>query len=141
MITASTKSITNETSKKFGMKKNRLIPLFMILVFMVGTVKSQTVDLSPEILKFEPFIWLSEIPEDCPFEPSGEFDRIKFLGQKSGYRFDMPGFKPNEHYTREMKRYGILPQSFNLETDAIDVYETDQKYWESLWHIKHPKNK
>ena len=50
-------------------------------------------------------------------------------------RFDMPGFKPNEHYVREMKRFGILPQSFDLAKDAIDVYETDRKYWESMWHL------
>jgi len=48
-------------------------------------------------------------------------------------RFDMPGFKPNEHYVREMKRYGVLPQSFDLQKDRIDVYETDRKYWRSMW--------
>ncbi|MHC4496309.1 MAG: HzsA-related protein, partial [Planctomycetota bacterium] len=26
-------------------------------------------------------------------------------------RFDMPGFRPNEHYVREMKRYGIIANS------------------------------
>jgi hypothetical protein len=48
-------------------------------------------------------------------------------------RFDMPQFKPHPAYLREMKRYGILP----IDTPAdkkIDPYETDRKYWESLWH-------
>jgi len=49
-------------------------------------------------------------------------------------RFDMPGFKPNKHYVREMKRYGILPGDFDLKTDEIDVYETDREYWASFWH-------
>ncbi|NLF73101.1 MAG: hypothetical protein GX575_29035 [Candidatus Anammoximicrobium sp.] len=49
-------------------------------------------------------------------------------------RFDMPGFRPNEHYVRELKRYGILPPEFDPATDAIDVYETDRAYWRSLWH-------
>ena len=49
-------------------------------------------------------------------------------------RFDMPGFTPNEHYVREMKRYGVLPASFDLEKDPIDVYATDRAYWESFWH-------
>ena len=31
-------------------------------------------------------------------------------------------------------RYGILPESFDPESDPIDVYETDRAYWESLWH-------
>ena len=48
-------------------------------------------------------------------------------------RFDMPGFKPNAQYVREMKRYGILPASFDLARDPIDVYQTDRAYWESMW--------
>jgi hypothetical protein len=49
-------------------------------------------------------------------------------------RFDMPGFRPNEHYVRELKRYGVLPAAFDPVKDAIDVYETDRAYWRSLWH-------
>ncbi|MHC4201515.1 MAG: HzsA-related protein, partial [Planctomycetota bacterium] len=48
-------------------------------------------------------------------------------------RFDMPGFRPNEHYVREMKRFGVLPGSFDLAEDPIDCYETDMKYWASFW--------
>ncbi|MFH1266658.1 MAG: LamG-like jellyroll fold domain-containing protein, partial [Planctomycetota bacterium] len=50
-------------------------------------------------------------------------------------RFDMPGFKPNEHYVREMKRYGVLPASFDLGKDPIDVYATDDAYFRSFWHV------
>ena len=49
-------------------------------------------------------------------------------------RFDMPDFKPNEHYVREMKRYGVLAESFDLSRDPIDVYATDDAYWRSMWH-------
>jgi hypothetical protein len=49
-------------------------------------------------------------------------------------RFDMPGFRPNRHYMREMKRYGVLPADFDPAKDPIDVYETDRAYWRSLWH-------
>jgi hypothetical protein len=49
-------------------------------------------------------------------------------------RFDMPGFKPNPVYVHEMKRFGILSKSFDLDRDKIDVYQTDQKYWKSMWH-------
>jgi hypothetical protein len=48
-------------------------------------------------------------------------------------RFATPGFKPNPQYLREMKRFEILPESFDLVQDSINVYETDQKYWRSLW--------
>jgi hypothetical protein len=49
-------------------------------------------------------------------------------------RFDMPGFRPNRHYVREMIRYGILPETFDAEADPVDVYEIDRQYWRSLWH-------
>ncbi|MCX6915555.1 MAG: hypothetical protein NT167_21335 [Verrucomicrobia bacterium] len=51
-------------------------------------------------------------------------------------RFDMPGFRPNEHYVRWMKNFGILPESFDPVKDAINPYETDKAYWRSLWY--HP---
>ena len=48
--------------------------------------------------------------------------------------YHLPDFRPNKHYIREMKRYGILPTKFDLTRDSIDVYATDQAYWQSLWH-------
>ena len=47
-------------------------------------------------------------------------------------RFDKPGFKPRPEYIREMKRYGLLPPSFDATRDPIDVYKLDRKYWQSL---------
>ncbi|MDP6633550.1 MAG: hypothetical protein QGG42_01460 [Phycisphaerae bacterium] len=49
-------------------------------------------------------------------------------------RFGTPQFKPNRQYIREMKKYGVLPDSFDPSKDKIDVFETDQKYWKSLWY-------
>jgi len=48
-------------------------------------------------------------------------------------RFDMSGFRPAPEYIREMKRFGILPTD-HKPGDPIDVYETDRKYWQSMWH-------
>ena len=48
-------------------------------------------------------------------------------------RFDMPGFRPHVQYVNQMKRYGVLPASFDAARDPIDVYETDRAYWRSLW--------
>jgi len=48
-------------------------------------------------------------------------------------RFDMPNFRPNEHYIREMKRYGILPPDADPTRRRIDPYKTDQAYWRSFW--------
>jgi hypothetical protein len=46
-------------------------------------------------------------------------------------RFDMPGFVPPAPYTREMKRYGILPP----DTDPAQPYDfraADLAYWNSF---------
>jgi len=49
-------------------------------------------------------------------------------------RFGTPRFKPNRQYIREMKKYGILPKSFDPSKDKIDGFKIDQKYWKSLWY-------
>ena len=54
--------------------------------------------------------------------------------QEKAGRYDMPGFRPNEHYVRWMKRFGVLPESFDLAKDPINPYETDKAYWRSLWY-------
>lgn len=60
-------------------------------------------------------------------------DKTKRLLEDIG-SFEMPGFKPRGAYVREMKRYGILPASFDVDRDALNVYDTDRLYFESLWH-------
>ncbi len=52
-------------------------------------------------------------------------------------RFDMPGFRPNVHYVREMQRFGILPEDHDPAA-PLDVYATDQAYWRSLWPLAVP---
>jgi hypothetical protein len=47
-------------------------------------------------------------------------------------RFDVPGFRPSTHYVRIMKDLRILKR--NLPRNAlIDVYATDEAYWQSFW--------
>ena len=48
-------------------------------------------------------------------------------------RFDMPGFRPNRHYIRELQRIGILPKTLG-PNDPIDPYAADQAYWKHFWH-------
>jgi len=47
-------------------------------------------------------------------------------------RFDMPGFRPRPEYLREMKRYGILPETFDADREAVDPYALDRRYWDSF---------
>ena len=59
--------------------------------------------------------------------------RAAKLRQEKAGRFDLPGFR-NEYYVRWMKRWDILPESFNWATDELNPFETDQAYWRSLWY-------
>ncbi|HCX88719.1 MAG TPA: hypothetical protein DG761_11910 [Gammaproteobacteria bacterium] len=45
--------------------------------------------------------------------------------------------RPSPNYIREMKRYGVLPEDFQLGRDPIDVYALDEAYWRTLWHRPH----
>jgi hypothetical protein len=47
-------------------------------------------------------------------------------------QFESPAFVPPEDYVREMKRFGILPPSFDRLRDRTDVYALDQAYWRAL---------
>jgi hypothetical protein len=47
-------------------------------------------------------------------------------------RFDLPGFRPNRYYIREMQRFGFLPRALQPR-DPIDYYAVDQAYWKSFW--------
>jgi len=51
---------------------------------MVAVIPAIT-QTGPDTLSFRPFVWKSEPPPDCPFEPSGELNGIKFMGKKSGF--------------------------------------------------------
>ncbi len=44
-------------------------------------------------------------------------------------RWDTPGWKAPPEYIREMKRHGILPESFDRDRDPLDPHEIDKKYW------------
>jgi hypothetical protein len=48
-------------------------------------------------------------------------------------RFDMPGFRPNDHYILQMQRYGILAKDLAPE-EPIDAYAADRAYWRSFWY-------
>ncbi len=46
-------------------------------------------------------------------------------------RFDMPGFRPNAHYIREMQRFGILAEDLDPKR-SINPYDVDRAYWDSF---------
>jgi hypothetical protein len=68
----------------------KINPFFFIqAVFMLSAsaAYSQLPQIKPEIVQFEPFVWESQVPDDCPFSPSERYSAIKFLGIKSGFRY------------------------------------------------------
>ena len=80
----------------------------------------------------------------CPgvFKTKGDQDYRRFLASlrhaKSRMdalsRFGTRRFKPNRQYIRELKKYGVLPESFDHAGERIDIFEMDRKYWKSLWY-------
>jgi len=47
-------------------------------------------------------------------------------------RWDTPGWKAPPEYIREMKRHGILPETFDREKDRLDPHEIDRRYWHAV---------
>ena len=45
----------------------------------------------------------------------------------------MLDFRPRAEYIREMQRFGALPADFR-PNDPIDIYEIDEKFWQSFWY-------
>lgn len=43
-------------------------------------------------------------------------------------------FVPRKEYVREMIRYGVLPPDWDFNA-PLNPYETDEKYWRSLWYV------
>jgi hypothetical protein len=56
------------------MKTVQLFPAFIYLLFLLKPVSAQIVEAIPETLRYQPFIWPSEVPENCPFEHSESFN-------------------------------------------------------------------
>ncbi len=46
-------------------------------------------------------------------------------------RFDMPGFRPNVYYIRQMQQYGVLPLDHDPEA-PIDFRAVERAYWDSF---------
>ncbi|MDP6635188.1 MAG: hypothetical protein QGG42_09840 [Phycisphaerae bacterium] len=123
---------------KFDMKMavnlsdpEKSLVLTMPLNGMIRKVKKngKTVDECVKVFKSTKDPLYQEILVQINKAKAG-LDRVK--------RFDMPGFRPNIHYLREMKVYGVLPPDFDLEKDPANPYELDRKYWKSMWYKPKP---
>jgi mono/diheme cytochrome c family protein len=53
-------------------------------------------------------------------------------------RYATEGFQPNPQYIRELKRFGVLPASYNPAISPLDGFASDQAYWRALWHKPQP---
>ena len=77
------------------------------------------------------------------FEDTSDTDYREVLGaiesasqqHRAAKRFDMAGFRPNDHYLIQMQHHGVLPKDLP-PTEPIDPYATDRAYWRSFWY--HP---
>jgi len=57
----------------------------LTIFFLIVCTTSAITQMEPDSLTYKSFVWKSEPPADCPFEPSRELTGIKFLGKKSGF--------------------------------------------------------
>jgi hypothetical protein len=48
-------------------------------------------------------------------------------------RFDMPGFRPNDDYIREMQKYGFVKKDLG-PAELFDYYQAEQDYFDA-WHF------
>jgi hypothetical protein len=70
--------------------------------------------------------------DDPAYQRLLEAVRIGSSQLAEGKRFDMPDFRPNKFYIREMQRFGFLPRDLD-PSEPVDYYATDQAYWKSFW--------
>jgi hypothetical protein len=54
-------------------------------------------------------------------------------------RWGEPNFQPNPQYIREMKRFGVLSESFDPTRAKVDVFEIEQRYWATFTHHAEPQ--
>ena len=73
-------------------------------------------------------------PEDPDYQVILTAIQAAKARQEAMGRFDLPGWQLPSHYVYWMKRFGILPTSFDPAKDAADPYAADQAYWRSLWY-------
>lgn len=59
--------------------------------------------------------------------------RASKTGRDKIPRYATPEWRANRQYVREMKRFGILPASFDPATTPLDPFETDAAYWDRVW--------
>lgn len=69
-------------------------------------------------------------PDYCAIRAAIDVAAAKLSTEK---RFDMPGFRPNKFYLREMQFFGILPNPLPEDT-PVDAYAIDRAYWQSFWY-------
>lgn len=65
-------------------------------------------------------------------------DIVRRLGEtkrqmEAGKRFDMPGFRPNDDYIREMKKYGFVPKELG-PNETYDYYKIEKEYFDSWFY-------
>jgi hypothetical protein len=52
---------------------------------------------------------------------------------EAGKRFDMPGFRPNNDYIREMQKYGFVKKDLTPD-ETFDYYRTEKEYFDSWYY-------
>ncbi len=94
-----------------------------------GTGMCRKIDKNGRILKDQPYT-VFKSKDDLRYKLILKSIQDVSLLLKNKKRWYMKGFKPHPAYIREMIRYGVLPEDFDINKDVFDPYAIDQKYWE-----------
>jgi hypothetical protein len=79
-------------------------------------------------------------PHDAVFADAKDPDYVLLLefarsvqAQYGQPRWFQARHRPADWYVREMKRFGVLPETFNPATDALNGYEVDARYFRLIY--------
>ncbi len=110
------------------MKRTTQILTLLAFVLIIKA-NAQIAELKPEMLKYEPFIWESKTPTDCPFKQSKDFNGIKFLGIKSGYHYG------DTWYPSWAENDTLYSPWTDGSTQRLDGYNDNSQSWVDPVHI------
>jgi hypothetical protein len=104
------------------------IPILLSVFSLHFPSLSQVASLRPDTLSYQPFIWKSQAPADCPFEPSKEIIGIKFLGLKSGFHYG------DTWYPTWAANDTLYSPWTDGTSKRLDGYSEEANSWDSQTH-------
>ena len=104
---------------------NHIIAMSLLTALSIS-FSANAQKVKPDTLSYEPFVWKSEAPSDCPFEPSESLTGIKFLGFKSGFHYG------DTWYPTWASNDTLYSPWTDGTSRRVDGYGKEAKSWDGL---------